>query len=522
MADTKIVGGSGLARGCREREHKPGCECFVDHVTIGGSGSKKHPFKVITLPGSQPFVRATVTIFARTDGSDEKGDGSLDKPFLTLQEAVLHVPLILEPGVNYIIDITGIDETLPSDYTLPPWKSSWNTTFDPPPANPNIIFAAGVAIFAEPQLVSAIPPVEAVINPGDVASVTPDPITGLQTIILTAPRASWTNANLKGKQFTDGAEAFVNAVIYDVPNTSTISVASSAPITFPIRLVEPSAHLHGTPTNLGALNANNIDSLALNCLKITSDDPLKFGLVTDGGGTLVCQMCELVSPFIFNNEGGSGLGEQVRVVRSWIKGFPSFSNSVTLVQGLMDGTREMFPDGGSMPLFNAPVTASMRGMVFDGCDPVISAQIFPPGSDFNIPASTVHFTLRQSLVKNSTGDGVIFYGGSGLLLKCDLSSNPGNGVTAKLGSGVLNLQDVGSSSQNGNFGIEINDGMQVIADVDTTTTEPGAGRPLTGALGGNISLGSVGPVTWATVAAPPNNVPDFTGPSATGARISQQ
>lgn len=54
MADTKIVGGTGLARSCGHKEHHE-CDCHVDNTSLGGEGTRKDPFEVIAPAGKVIF-----------------------------------------------------------------------------------------------------------------------------------------------------------------------------------------------------------------------------------------------------------------------------------------------------------------------------------------------------------------------------------------------------------------------------------------------------------------------------------
>ena len=529
MADVKFgVGSVGSDRNCGEsgesgESGERGRHGHRGHRGHRGPAGPAGPTGPAGPPGAAEFptefTTPTVvnTIYVRPApiGSDTTGNGTIVQPFATLVHAVTAVPFFIPAGQIFRIDITGIDEALPTDFTLPAWKAP---TVDEVPApvdgipgpNPFSIFQAAVEIFAVPQPVSAIPLADTIINLADVASVTTDPLTQLQTVNLVTPRASWTPANLKGKQVIDAATAGLNTVVGEVLSTSSILLAEHNAPTFPLQLVEPGARLHGGDANtaFGTIRANNVDSIGFTGIRITSDITF-IALSTDGNGTCMTQLCELDSPFIAGSSGTVIFSHVNRVVRCHIFNVPTFSGVTIIAESLLDQT----PNFG--PLFAIPIILTLRNMVIDGCDP-IEVVAFEPGGNLD-GAAPPHVHIQFSLVENGTGDGFIFHGAKGHIFNADFAGNIGNGITVDSGGGQLKLENVGSSSPNGGVGVQIEDGMQVAADVATTTNA----TPLTGS-GGDILLGSVGPVTWATVAAPPNNVADYAGPSATGARISQQ
>jgi hypothetical protein len=45
------------------------------------------------------------------------GDGSKQRPYETLQEAVSQIPTVIPAGTKYVIDVTGHREKLP-DFTI--------------------------------------------------------------------------------------------------------------------------------------------------------------------------------------------------------------------------------------------------------------------------------------------------------------------------------------------------------------------------------------------------------------------
>src|SRR5215510_7653874 len=111
-------------------------------------------------PDWPEFGLKTFIIYVRLAGDDSTGNGSEQFPFRTLQNAARYVPAEIPAGHRYIIDVTGITETLPEDYTLPPWEGAETVSLL---SGSQFVFGAAVAIQATPRLVLGIPAVEAVI-----------------------------------------------------------------------------------------------------------------------------------------------------------------------------------------------------------------------------------------------------------------------------------------------------------------------------------------------------------------------
>ena len=117
-----------------------------DGVSIIGGGTAQDP---IAAASQQSYTPQVNTIYARPTGNDGSGDGSLAQPFATLVAAVLAVPPTIPAGQRYVIDVTGLDETLPANFTLPAWKAPWTT--DIVSVGADALFTAAVAIQATPQ-----------------------------------------------------------------------------------------------------------------------------------------------------------------------------------------------------------------------------------------------------------------------------------------------------------------------------------------------------------------------------------
>jgi hypothetical protein len=461
-----------------------------------------------------PVPLTTIIIYARTTGSDVTGNGqTIPTAYRTFQRAVRDIPSITAPGVTYIVDITGIDETLPEGYTLPAWKSPNIAVFGglPAPYSTNLFLGGPINILAIPQTVPLVPASDAVINFADVtigdgSGTTEDLITGLRTMTLNVGRPSL--AGLAGK-FLLGAG--FGAVIDSVDPTGTVITYADrfspgfAGSSFPLTVSEPSAHLH-SPGFVG-LSAFNVDCIAFQGLKLSSDIG-GFSIYTNGIGCTLMLLCELSSPIIGSICPGAVLNQTNRAAYCWITGFPQFNSELLIASCFMDATFELF---GAM--FITPGFPSIISTVFRDCAPVRSEAYIPQVGAFRA-STTDDFLMSHCLVADGTGDGVEFYGSSGLIRFTDIHGCVGNGITVNQGSGLLKLEKVGSSAPNGGFGVQVNDGMYVRVDVETSTTLPVALTPLTGG-GGDMQVGTLpAPRTWLDfrTVAPIKNEYDLTTP----------
>jgi hypothetical protein len=469
-----------------------------------------------------PFNPSLTTIYARTTGSDTTGNGSLLFPYATFQRAVRDVPAIIPPGSQYNVDITGITEILPANYTLPSWKSA--ETLDSGGTGRFFQFQAAVNIQADLRNVQALSTADATVAAADVVSTAgvADPISGLLTYTLVAPRASWAANALKGKFFIQGGNTPVqNCVIASSTNT-TIEICSRTALTFtnPANIMEPSAYLSGTfnitsgtGTGDGFLRAMNCDSVGFNGIDMRNVGGINLqGLAMVGNGNGFCNLC--VVPSINMNLNSRSLG---RILRCWVQGQPVLGGYMSSQFSLYDAV-----SGANTIMAGAPGCAiNMRNNIFDGCVTLEPLAVFP-GTGI-VPASIDLLDIDHCIIRNTpgvTGDGVRFYGGRGRFTNLNASGCGRDGVRAALGSGFLELQGCGSTVANGvaatGYGINVQDGLFVTADAATNTTQPTAGRGLTGAAG-DTKTGNLATQTWAAFVAAGKNTYDITAVAGTGA-----
>lgn len=438
------------------------------------------------------FTVEIITIYARTSGSDVTGDGTLLNPYQTMQRAVRDVPAIIPPGDRYVVDISGVGgvqfvEVLPTDYELPAWKAP--EVFSAQTADPSVPQNAAVSIEAAPQLVPLVPATDAIITPGQ-AAASSDPVTGLITLTV-LPRASWAGNALKGKFLVDTDPLVAgNAVIYESDSTF-LRYANSVLPTGTLQVMEPSAWLQVSSTaspavHRGGLNANNVDSIAFNGLKVTTAG--NFGLACTGNGFCTIQLCELQVP---NFSSFNMLGN--RVFAAWIYGPRTrFQGPSSLQRSLLD----------AVPAVNIFSFAQIhfRHVVADGCGVINAARsLFPEGGMFLVPSDLLF--VENSLIRNGTSHGLQFNGGRARIFNTDIYANGiasvpvGDGFRCEAGPGYAELFNVRTTgTPNGGAGVRVTDGLYV--KVNAATSGAAAGTQLRGATGEMI-VGTGAPRTWA-------------------------
>jgi hypothetical protein len=460
-------------------------------------------------PDWPEFGLKTFIIYVRTTGDDSSGNGS-ELPFRTLQNAARYVPAVIPAGHRYIIDITGITETLPEDYVLPPWEGAETVSRL---SGGQFLFGAAVAIQAMPRLVAAIPAADAVINSAAIASTTQDPVTQLVTITLSTPRASWAANALRGKFAFTPASALNHAVIWESDsNFIRVAAAPQYVPAAPIHLMEPSAALLGSSSVYagsasphGCLNAVNCNSIAFNGIRITTSTAGGNGLSIQGPGMCIAQLCELQNPVFFCHSPAVS-----RIAKNWIYG-----NTV-----LMSGPVAFlgsFLQVSSKINFRQNDLMSISGCVLDGCPPLRFNTVFPGSDGYPSPSNLL---VENSLIRGSTGDGIFFSGGRGKLSRVDICGCAGDGIKGATGHGFLELLNVRTTgADNAGYGINITDGLHCRVDSATSSATPGT--QLRGSSG-EMKVGDGASRTWADFVSPGSGRPalnefDLRAPAPTGA-----
>ena len=506
----------------------------TDQVNLLGDGT---PSDILRLSTFQLFAEVQRTIFVRPSpvGNDATGDGSALSPLATFQAALLRVPTLIPAGTRYKIDLTGLGvETLPVNFAMPIIQAAEVT--------PRFVGFSGVfiaeaalTIEAQPQLVSTLPPGEAVITAADLFVVTTDPDTNLAIITVPGVRPSWAADALAGKQIirTGGGgppRAETSSVIYgstddDGFGNAVLRVANRLPFIVDAatlgaaeyQIVEPSATLEA-PTD-----PDNFDFAAIRCLNVFSiawhgirlraagGNPDEFlGISVSGADQPWFELCDLPHGLeargaelqfaIFSTQIGNALGEFGDLVGEG--GQLSLRRSRLLNAGLALGTDDV-------DIFNT---------VFDGCAPLTGGQFF-----FGRPLVPQAWGIRNTLIQNSQGDGIAAFGGRWELVFVQVNDSAGHGIANERGVGYMVFTHV-TGTGNGGVGVRVNDGARVqLADgFSPNPSPPGPPVPvlanttsITGtAPGSDMQVGSLQARTWVDFygTAPINNEYDLSTP----------
>lgn len=515
MSDTKVGPESRGPRGPRGPEGPQGAQGATGPSGGGGGAGPTGPTGPAFATPLPAFAPTITTIYARPGGSDTTGNGTLGNPYATMQRAVLDVPINIPAGYQYIVDMTGCAEVLPSNYTLPAWKAPFTQDTSPNPPGFNL-FTAAVTIQATPAASPLVPSSDAVINFSDIVSQVPlvDSPSGLIVLTISAPRASWTTNALRGQLLIAGpVGSGTNCVV--LANTTTqllLSNTAAIPNTgtnFPATISIPGATITGNTTGAGAdaggaahgcMRAINVDSILLSGLEIVNSLGLTSpGFASGGNGTTTVQLCKLQSP-----ELGANSPASCRVVRSWITGAPLWRTNggpVIFLSSLADQWTgvNFIGSGGSVEL---------RAAYFNACS-TIQIQSGQPAAPSGLEGNTQCAWLLSSVFitasPGATADGFLFTGGSASLLNVDINGCGRDGIRAADGSGWMHLDNVGTytgtlfltGAPNTEFGLNVLDGQRVAAPTSTYSSA----TPLTGtvdaiSVGGTAATAALTAASW--------------------------
>jgi hypothetical protein len=420
-----------------------------------------------------------ITIYARLTGDDTTGKGTLALPYRTLPRAMQDVPHVIPLNLWYLIDISGLGlETLPTDYAMPPISTGVGADFDFSGVGPAEFspFFTPLTIYAMPKLLAAIPPAEAVINPGDILSDVGDPNTGLRTITLTPAAVlahpSWAVPNiLKGSFAIGSLNANDQATVLE--NTATtITYATNVALTAPIRIMESSTTLTGSvsPTGFfrGVFTASGTTGLSMLGVSVVPPSASGFvGLLSDGCVSISLRLGKFVDVDIENiiNRARSCYFATDSIGMFIARG--SWAAQSCLVEGIISANelgdyiwRTTKLDG-----------VENLGEVFD-----TNVGVFPYG----VPG----FVAQRCLITNG---GVIFHGTHGILQNVTINDSIGDAIATN--GGFLDLQSVQGAGGPG-LGVAASKGALVQADANTTVA---------GATGALQSGGLAIQPTWATL-----------------------
>jgi hypothetical protein len=200
--------------------------------------------------GNEVVVKPTdpvrVEIFVCDNGSDTTGNGSLAKPYKTIQHALNTIPLI-QIGPRYVINCDGHTETDPN-IVFPPFLNA-SPIFD-------MSLNARHPAFASEGYVTiqALPTTLLTLNPATTTYST-DPITQLLTIQDSS--AAWAPDQWKGKIVAGtGFVEFARVTGNDATHLFTTSFLTN--FTAPVEIQTPSCILNNTVAFSTTVNLTSV------------------------------------------------------------------------------------------------------------------------------------------------------------------------------------------------------------------------------------------------------------------------
>lgn len=447
-------------------------------------------------PGCFPYDPETFTIFARTTGSDTTGNGTLAKPYATFQRAICDIPLNIPGGTRYIVDITGITETLPPDFTLPAWGGGllFDAVFGAIPVVGPFLSKCSVQVLAQPKPAVGFALASTLISAADILSITFDVDTDLADVKLTPAAAAakaWVPGSFVGKLFINDDDNSMQSAIYDnSADTLRLTLSSGAVFTGAtlapptganlFRIVDPGATLNGSVSTgnfLGKINIPATCPVAFQGIDIPHAGSAALGDVsfTYGASNLILELCYVGGLAVLD---ASHAIFAVGSVCSDKQGFIRGPSTHLIAQMFFKNT---------FWLLDTTHFLRFKSCVHDACTAL--------GESFGtqLPSSLM-LSLTEGLIKNSIVDG-IFTGsdGSGIsipggrlrLRNIRIDGAAANGVRVGEG-GFATLEHV-TGLGNAGIGVVANDGANVRVKDDGT---------LVTGVGGDIKVGTLAVRTW--------------------------
>ncbi len=438
-----------------------------------------------------PSAPTEVTVYARTTGSDETGDGTLDTPYRTFQRAIRDVPHVIPPGYIYTVDITDLGtEELPLNYAFPAITAP-DTSFEPVefggPTPTPFAFGASFNIRAFPQPASNIPLADTSVLAVEIISVTQDPVSKLLTIEVQregAPIASWAADALEGKFLIVEGFGFFSAVIHGSENIGPSSFVYAA-VDFDVHtgsnltIMEPSAVLKGQSdgnTGAGAISVMNCPQVAFQGIGFSADVDVR-PLTVYGGPMQIFSLCDI------GGLSASAAGYLTVFAGCVIRSdFQAAGGSYWITFSLIvDAAIGIFGGHG----FTYVSSCSKR------CSPLGTANLGTQGGSY----PTAGWEIIDCLFKDTTlhmppipqGAIVGHGGGSFSLLNVLIEDSASSGVLME-GCGTNAFMENVGGTGNAEFGVRVNGGAYVRVLDDATD--------ITG-TGGDMRVGTLPPRTWA-------------------------
>jgi hypothetical protein len=408
-------------------------------------------------------VPTIVTIFARQNGSDETGTGSIEEPFRTFQRAIRQVPNVIAPGFAYIVDVTDLGvETFPAGYQIPPFQATVQSYLFLDPSTLPFVVLAALNIRAFPKPFSALPLVDTVVPAADIVAISPvGP--GLTVVQVATARASWAaNGAQTAMVIGDGGDAQVNSVVFASDATHLFLANTPNEVAVQqLSLVEPSAVFSspGPGGDGSGWESSEAESLAIQGIKFT----------ITGGGTdsqVALGIANTLQPFLelcdVDGLGLFGTALQCLMLSSVIR------DSAVVQAAAWTPRRSLILD--AVLNITGGYGQICRQVVFDGCSPI------GPGSFATIqpavPCSGWEFL--NVLVQNGTGNGVAAFGdGVYSLEQVEIDDCAGDAISARDPISVKLNQVTGVG--NAGLGLRVEDGAQVRVLDDSTDITGGLG-----------------------------------------------
>jgi hypothetical protein len=405
----------------------------------------------VLLPDSPLSADTLFTIYVRPGGSDTTGDGTPAHPYATYVHARKQVPVFIPAHAFYLIDITGIDETLPTNYMDPPvFAAGPGLSQSLPPVNVVLGFHVTVAVNADmPVLLSITAP--------HVLSSAVDPVTTSQrtyhTDLVMAPNA------YKGKVLL-GSGLYEYAIVTANTATDIETAGMDSAFTAPLSICDYGATLRddvANPAYAPTITFCNTRApmqwagVRFKDSRAADNSPYDVSVMVRADYELIFTCCEFES-FTGMNAGAGNLGVCHLLHTTCIK---SNGNN----NGFFDGGTAWFAYGE-----NECYTAT-----FDGC-----LVAFGDDSPYRYYAGGgLHMAYVK--IRNSPGHGILLNGASrAAIYRTTINNSVGSAIAAD-GCGHLFLfGGLLAGSGNGRYAIEITSGTQVYTDTSTLIGNLGA------------------------------------------------
>ena len=457
--------------------------------TLIGNGTAEAPLQVINVAATFTTPTEVIRIFANASGSDETGDGSEENPFRTFQHAALQVPLHIQGGTLYVIDITGLgDEVLPPGYMLPVWIGARGLGDGP-----------NVNIFAQHRPASSLTEAQRTVTS---TATSADPIT--KTITVTDASQSWVPGSLKGLFLSigDPADPLVSVIHDNTSDTLFLTGNDSDPVIFPpgavYTITEPSARFVTSQTGFaftGGFRVSGLTWISITGVTFDISEPETTSLYASNS-ELVIERCVLI------NAAFDCAPRQYYATSNYhLDNF--FESRMYLSRGFIQSQRL------SGRPFARPAQTGLlihSGMVLEG----VSVQIGTGLTDEAIGGSVV---LRGVLIRNAPEDAVKLVTGSSSIVGVEVNDSAGNAFSF-IGPGKHVMGSVVGSG-NAGVGVFVTDGGQVeigsragSGDLEFFADEELGGVVVLSSPGAGFPLGELGTVVI-PAAADPNNVGTF-------------